>query len=226
VPACSAEAEPCTLVADSTCAQRAQDYCVGRHAAASPDKKHHGVHPHAQQGLQPEQVHLHSEHHPRRGGPHAGVSQRATREGMFADRVSTQVHKSLQRIRERKLANFIEWGPASIQVRFLCYFARATRFGITLLKCCRWHYHGSPPTCSLPTASAASCSPITPGMSCPTALMLFQHLTSQCSIRHLFTRCVTQFDKLFRRKAFIDNYEAYSMFKARHFGRECHRPRH
>lgn len=29
----------------------------------------------------------------------------------------TQVHKSLQRIRERKLANFIEWGPASIQVR-------------------------------------------------------------------------------------------------------------
>lgn len=28
----------------------------------------------------------------------------------------TQVHKSLQRIRERKLAKFIQWGPASIQV--------------------------------------------------------------------------------------------------------------
>lgn len=28
----------------------------------------------------------------------------------------TQVHKSLQRIRERRLAHFIEWGPASIQV--------------------------------------------------------------------------------------------------------------
>lgn len=28
----------------------------------------------------------------------------------------TQVHKSLQRIWERKLANFIPWGPASIQV--------------------------------------------------------------------------------------------------------------
>ncbi len=27
-----------------------------------------------------------------------------------------QVHKSLQRIRERKLARFIPWGPASIQV--------------------------------------------------------------------------------------------------------------
>lgn len=29
----------------------------------------------------------------------------------------TQVHKSLQRIRERGLAEFITWGPASIQVR-------------------------------------------------------------------------------------------------------------
>lgn len=28
----------------------------------------------------------------------------------------TQIHKSLQRIRERHLANFIPWGPASIQV--------------------------------------------------------------------------------------------------------------
>lgn len=28
---------------------------------------------------------------------------------------ATQIHKSLQRIRERKLANFINWGPASIQ---------------------------------------------------------------------------------------------------------------
>lgn len=28
----------------------------------------------------------------------------------------TQVHKSLQRIRERKMARFIPWGPASIQV--------------------------------------------------------------------------------------------------------------
>jgi tubulin gamma len=27
-----------------------------------------------------------------------------------------QVHRSLQRIRERKLAKFISWGPASIQV--------------------------------------------------------------------------------------------------------------
>ena len=36
----------------------------------------------------------------------------------------TQVHKSLQRIRERKMAKFIPWGPASIQVRgFPCLAA-------------------------------------------------------------------------------------------------------
>jgi tubulin gamma len=29
---------------------------------------------------------------------------------------ATQIHKSLQRIRERKLVNLIEWGPASLQV--------------------------------------------------------------------------------------------------------------
>ena len=28
----------------------------------------------------------------------------------------TQVHKSLQRIRERQLCRFIPWGPASVQV--------------------------------------------------------------------------------------------------------------
>lgn len=32
--------------------------------------------------------------------------------------IMLQVHESLQRIRERKLVNFIEWGPASIQVYF------------------------------------------------------------------------------------------------------------
>ena len=39
----------------------------------------------------------------------------------------TQVHKSLQRIRERKLANFIEWGPASIQVSMLLFEISGTR---------------------------------------------------------------------------------------------------
>ena len=46
----------------------------------------------------------------------------STRKGMYisilnliqGDVDATQIHKSLQRIRERKLANFINWGPASI----------------------------------------------------------------------------------------------------------------
>merc|ERR1712187_312963 len=46
-----------------------------------------------------------------------------TRRGMYISILNiiqgevdpTQVHKSLQRIRERKLAKFIKWGPASIQ---------------------------------------------------------------------------------------------------------------
>jgi tubulin gamma len=29
---------------------------------------------------------------------------------------ATQIHKSLQRVREKKLCNFIDWGPASIQI--------------------------------------------------------------------------------------------------------------
>lgn len=33
------------------------------------------------------------------------------------------------------------------------------------------------------------------------------------SIRYLFQRCLTQYDKLMRRKAFLDNYEQHAMFK-------------
>ncbi|KAL4204110.1 hypothetical protein AMTRI_Chr01g130580 [Amborella trichopoda] len=69
----------------------------------------------------------------------------------------TQVHKSLQRIRERKLVNFIEWGPASIQV---------------------------------------------------SGLMLASHT----SIRHLFSKCLSQYEKLRKKQAFLDNYRKFPMF--------------
>ncbi len=85
----------------------------------------------------------------------------------------TQVHKSLQRIRERKLANFIEWGPASIQVALSKkspYMASANRVS---------------------------------------GLMLANHT----SIRHLFNRCLAQYDKLMKRKAFLDNYKEYPIFQ-------------
>lgn len=38
-------------------------------------------------------------------------------------------------------------------------------------------------------------------------------LANHTSIRHLFTRCLTQYDKLMRRRAFLDNYEQHGMFK-------------
>lgn len=85
----------------------------------------------------------------------------------------TQVHKSLQRIRERKLANFIEWGPASIQV------------------------------------ALSKKSPYTASANRVSGLMLANHT----SIRHLFNRCLAQYDKLMKRKAFLDNYKDYPIFQ-------------
>lgn len=43
-----------------------------------------------------------------------------------------QVHKSLQRVKEREMARFIDWGPASMQVRAVglaCLVFFAYHFG-------------------------------------------------------------------------------------------------
>mmetsp|Transcript_8944 Transcript_8944/g.30190 ORF Transcript_8944/g.30190 Transcript_8944/m.30190 type:complete len:447 (+) Transcript_8944:300-1640(+) len=87
----------------------------------------------------------------------------------------TQVHKSLQRIRERKLANFIEWAPANMQV------------------------------------AISKQSPMTSTVNRVSGLMLANHT----SIRGLFTRCMAQYEKLIRRKAFLDQYEQYNLFSVR-----------
>ncbi|WZZ18126.1 hypothetical protein YC2023_111215 [Brassica napus] len=84
----------------------------------------------------------------------------------------TQVHESLQRIRERKLVNFIEWGPASIQVAL------------------------SKKSPYVQTAHRVS------------GLMLASHT----SIRHLFSKCLSQYDKLRKKQAFLDNYRKFPMF--------------
>jgi len=78
----------------------------------------------------------------------------------------TQIQKSLAKIRDRGLAPFIEWGPASIQVAL----ARRSPY--------------------IKTPHKVS------------GLMMANHT----SIRHLFSRCTDQFDRLFRKKAFLDNY--------------------
>ena len=38
-------------------------------------------------------------------------------------------------------------------------------------------------------------------------------LANHTSIRHLFSKCLTQYDKLMRRKAFLDQYEKHGMFR-------------
>lgn len=85
----------------------------------------------------------------------------------------TQVHKSLQRIRERKLAQFIPWGPASIQV------------------------------------ALSRSSPYVQSSHRVSGLMLANH-TSICS---LFERVLSQYDKLRKRGAFLDQFRKEDMFK-------------
>ncbi|CAB4289472.1 unnamed protein product [Prunus armeniaca] len=86
--------------------------------------------------------------------------------------LSTSVHESLQRIRERKLVNFIEWGPASIQVAL----SRKSPY--------------------VQTAHRVS------------GLMLASHT----SIRHLFSKCLSQYLMLRKKQAFLDNYRKFPMF--------------
>jgi len=84
----------------------------------------------------------------------------------------TQVHKSLQRIRERKLANFIPWGPASIQV------------------------------------ALSRQSPYIKTVHRVSGLMMANHT----SIATLAQRNLREFDKLWKRNAFLDNYKKEEMF--------------
>ncbi|GAB0097291.1 Tubulin gamma chain [Sergentomyia squamirostris] len=85
----------------------------------------------------------------------------------------TQVHKSLQRIREKKLAQFIPWGPASIQV------------------------------------ALSKSSPYVQNNHRVSGLMLANHT----SISSLFERCLSQYDKLRKRGAFLDQFRKEDMFK-------------
>lgn len=83
-----------------------------------------------------------------------------------------QVHKSLLRIRERQLATFIPWGPASIQVAL-------TRK-----------------------------SPYISSSHRVSGLMLANHT----GIATLFRRILSQYDRLMKRQAFLEQYRKYPMF--------------
>ena len=85
----------------------------------------------------------------------------------------TQVHKSLQRIRERKLVEFIPWGPASIQV------------------------------------ALSRKSPYVESPHRVTGMMLANHT----SMQDLFKRALSQYDRIRKRNAFLDNYKKHAIFR-------------
>ena len=91
-----------------------------------------------------------------------------------------QVHKSLQRIRERKSANFIEWGPASIQVW------DKLGGGILLPSI----YSHCPPF--LLQVALSKKSPYVQTSHRVSGLML----ANNTSIRHLFNKVLHDYDKL------------------------------
>ena len=85
----------------------------------------------------------------------------------------TQVHKSLQRTRERKLAQFVPWGPAGVQVAL------------------------SKKSPYIQTSHRVS------------GLMLANHT----SISNLFVRTLSQYGKLRKREAFLDEFRKESLFR-------------
>ncbi|KAL3810696.1 hypothetical protein ACHAXA_004642 [Cyclostephanos tholiformis] len=85
----------------------------------------------------------------------------------------TQIHKALQRMRERQTVKFIPWGPASIQV------------------------------------ALARKSPYLSSTNKVSGFMLANHT----SMADLFDRLLSQYDKIRRRNAFLDNYRREPMFK-------------
>lgn len=114
-----------------------------------------------------------------------------------------QVHKSLQRIRERKLANFIPWGPASIQValsRKSPYLPSAHRVSGLMMA-----NHTSISSVSRPLSSTSPSHHLPPpSLSQPCSNpLLFQLFESSCQ----------QYDKLWKRGAFLEQFRKEDIFK-------------
>ena len=112
----------------------------------------------------------------------------------------TQVHKSLQRIRERKLASFIPWGPASIQV------SGDRSLGLAIY----FHPTANPPSYSFPFFQVALSrkSPYVQTSHRVSGLMMANHTSISC----LFERACKQYDKLRKREAFLDQFKKEPMF--------------
>lgn len=119
------------------------------------------------------------------------VSNKYIADILLTHTLQLQVHQSLLRIRERQLANFIPWGPASIQValtRRSPYIPTNHRVSGLML------------------ANHTSIASVRT----PTFLSYSQAL--KLSIQ-LFKRMLDQFDRLKRRNAFLEQYKKEKLFE-------------
>ncbi|GIX65559.1 tubulin gamma chain, putative [Babesia caballi] len=137
-----------------------EDHSNGRHAATLPDTKRYG------------KAELGRRHTVQMSAPMKDGLYISALNVIMGDVDPTDIHKSLQRIRERKLVEFIKWNPASIQV------------------------------------ALSKQSPFVPQQHKVCGLLLANHT----SIAGLFQRCIQQFNKLYSRRAFLDNYKKEAMF--------------
>ncbi|CDJ33794.1 uncharacterized protein EMH_0085370 [Eimeria mitis] len=95
-----------------------------------------------------------------------------------------QVHKSLQRIRERQLLQFIRWAPASPQV----VLARASPFNPQKHKCA-----------GLMLANHTAITSVSTSLRRGLYMSLLNVIRGEAD--------PMQYDRLFKRKAFLDNYK-------------------
>lgn len=105
--------------------QSAQDHCFRRHATSLAAQEHDGI-DRSRSPIQP-LLHLSFEYHSRYQIKQLFIITRINHWFcvLFKGEVDpSQVHKSLLRIRERKLCQFIPWGPASIQ----CFLSKKSPY--------------------------------------------------------------------------------------------------
>ena len=211
----------------------------------------------SRQGL----LHFHSQHHPGGGRSHPGLlclysysslvcfcslSKKMVELSNIFSRSEmqlwSQVHKSLQRIRERKLANFIPWGPASIQVStpdmfwFVAFWAAwqsCSNRSITssaphqvALSRTSPYVSSSHRVSGLMLANHTSISRFLPSFVYNSESLTLWLISLKCEscwyskhrwLSHflcsLFERVLRDYDKLRKREAFIDQFRKYPMFQ-------------
>ena len=111
----------------------------------------------------------------------------------------TEIHKSLLRIRERRLAPFMTWAPASIQV--------ATSKRSPLMG----KYHLPPTKASYGQDAMNNDEPQEASLIQPTQLSGLM-LANYTGVKQIFERTAVQFDRLYKRNAFIDQYRKCPLF--------------